>query len=116
LCCNGVRQERLAREGRQEVRVRVIIDGITGRDQRRRGMIGLDVPHDVLPSVRATQPVSAAVACLREEDTKAHHEGEQDGWETGPPQVPHQPNITGGARRGRARRQSPRDIAGAGGA
>jgi hypothetical protein len=48
LGSNGIRQERLARERCQDVGVWVIIGGMTGRDHRAPGMIGLDVAHDVM--------------------------------------------------------------------
>ncbi len=94
LGSNGVRQEWPARERRQQVKVRVILGGMATRD-RSHGMIGVDVAHDVLQPMQAALPVSKAVACLRKEDTKAHHQREQDGRETGRSQTPHQPNIAG---------------------
>ena len=100
LGSNGVRQEWPARERRQQVKVRVIIGGMAARD-RSHGMIGVDVARDVLQPMQAVLPVSKAVACLREEDTKAHHQREQDSRETGRPQAPHQLNISGSRRSSR---------------
>lgn len=72
LGSNGVRQEWPARE-RREVGMRVIIGGVTARDQRSHGMTDPEVAQDVLPAMHAALPVSEAVACLREEDPEAHH-------------------------------------------
>lgn len=94
LGSNGVGQEWPARERRQEVGVRVIIDGVTARDHRPHGMIDAEMAQDVLPAMHAALPVSETVACLREEDPKAHHQREEEGRETRPGQALHRPNIT----------------------
>lgn len=63
--------------------MRVIAGGMTRRGRRPRGMIGLDVAHDIMRPMHPALPVSKAVACLREEDGNPHHEREEEGRETG---------------------------------
>ena len=86
---NSVSQERLARQSRRELKVRVIIGSVTTRYGLRYARICLHLAHQIVLRMHPGLAVSNAVARLGEKDPESHQEREQDGWKAGGSQVPH---------------------------